>query len=85
MRQKKYNGLELDERTGACFVGHGFSRDLKLPKVLDRFTVVFSALLKWDFSVFSDSGPNPAAGIQAALHSSHLCVSLQSRRIVSTG
>jgi hypothetical protein len=24
--QKKYNGLELDERTGACFVGHGFDR-----------------------------------------------------------
>jgi hypothetical protein len=29
--QKKYNGLELDERTGACFVGHGFSRDTRLP------------------------------------------------------
>ena len=29
MGQKKYNGLELDERTGACFVGHGFSRDTK--------------------------------------------------------
>jgi len=28
---KKYNGLELDEGTGACFVGHGFSRDTKLP------------------------------------------------------
>jgi hypothetical protein len=30
--QKKYNGLELDERTGACFVGHGFSRDTKTLK-----------------------------------------------------
>jgi hypothetical protein len=29
--QKKYNGLELDERTGARFVGHGFSRDTRLP------------------------------------------------------
>jgi hypothetical protein len=26
---KKYNGLELDERTGARFVGRGFSRDTK--------------------------------------------------------
>ena len=29
MGRKKYNGLELDERTGACLVGHGFSRDTK--------------------------------------------------------
>ena len=28
---KKYNGLQLDERTGTCFVGHGSSRDMKLP------------------------------------------------------
>ena len=32
MGPKKYNGQELDERTGACFVGHGFSRDTKTLK-----------------------------------------------------
>ena len=32
MGPKKYNGQELDERTGACLVGHGFGRDTKTLK-----------------------------------------------------
>jgi hypothetical protein len=62
---------------------------LKIPRTRSRYLTVLMSLFQpcggGDFSVLSDSGPNPAAGIQAASHSSHPCVSLQSRQIISTG
>ena len=40
MGHKKYNGLELDERSGACLVAHGFSRDTKTPRTTARYATV---------------------------------------------